>query len=215
MTLKDAVIRKAYPPEYIATPTQVDGLKVKAERGQEAPHMLKRALGRLALSGKLLYSARSKKNAYESKEAAARDRILDMIAQFPTLRGFNSEKDDLDITVYPKTSIKWNVPALKESLGPAYTAVAGEDLKVTITVPLGHNAGKGPITSKRVETALRSGLRRLGFDNNDLDSLVHSENAPRVDVKKIGELLLNNQVQLSEEAGTVTETWTVDINNPH
>jgi hypothetical protein len=209
MTLAEVLRRRVNKPVYETRPTHVEGLDLRIEKGHD-PQLLRRNIGKLATSGRLLAKSRAQIARLTDRQKNPKDVIKDMAVSHPGLHGFVSEKDHLSLTVYPTHKITWNAELLKDSLGVAYSTVVGEDLVTTVSVPLGHETSKGPLTSKKVETALKAGMRRLGFSQDEIPSILQTELVLRVDEAKLGELITSGQVTLLDGAATVEETWPIN-----
>ncbi len=211
MSLEEVLRRRAYRPVYESIPTQVKGLNLRVERGNiNSPRLIKRELGRLAISGRMIAKSRAQMTRLSKAQNMRKEMVQNLALGHPGLRGIDSETDKLSLTAIPTHKIIWNAELLKESLGVAYSTIVGEDLVTTISVPLGHETSKGTVTTKKVETALKAGIRRLGFSNEELPSILHSEVVLRVDEARLGELIMADQVELLEGSGVVEETWTIN-----
>ena len=211
MSLEEVLRRRAYRPVYESIPTQVKGLNLRVERGNiNSPRLIKRELGRLAISGRMIAKSRAQMTRLSKAQNMRKEMVQNLALGHPELRGIDSETDKLSLTAIPTHKIIWNAELLKESLGVAYSTIVGEDLVTTISVPLGHETSKGTVTTKKVETALKAGIRRLGFSNEELPSILHSEVVLRVDEARLGELIMADQVELLEGSGVVEETWTIN-----
>jgi len=212
MTLAEVLSRKAHRPDYETRPTHIEGLSLRIEEGKD-PQLLRRNLGKLATSGKMVARLRGQISKLKKREESRADIVTDLAVGHEGLRGFTSESANLSLTVFPSYSIDWVRDKLKESLGVAYQTVVGEDLNATVSVPLGQETPFGPLTSDMVEAALTRGLYDFGFSEEDVKSIVHTEIGLRVDEARLGEMITNDQINLVEGTATVTETWKI-LTNP-
>jgi hypothetical protein len=210
-SLEQVLVRKAKGVEYEVVPSQVDGMGLRVEKGTTPPSILKRALGRLAVSGRTMRSADKRISPLLKKREDARREVLNLVTENSGLAGYESKKDGLSLTAFPNYKIYWDRGKLKESLGLAYSTVVNETLVVNVEVPLGHVTSKGAISSERITKAIRSGMQRLGFTDDELDHIVRSEVELDVAEERLGRMIINNQVVLQEGSGSVDETWAVKI----
>jgi hypothetical protein len=145
----------------------------------------------------------------KSREESRANVVTGLAVSHEGLRGFTSERSNLSLTVFPSHTVDWDRDKLKESLGVAYQTVVGEDLKATVSVPLGQETPFGPLASEMVEKVLTAGFKDLGFSEEDITSIIRTEIDLRVDEARLGELITNNQVNLVEGTATVNEIWKI------
>jgi hypothetical protein len=208
MAPADVLLRRWKRTDYELLPTEVEGLSLRVERGKN-PQLMKRNLGRLATSGRMVARLRGQISRHQAREEEKKEVIKDLARAHDGLRGFTSEADNLSTTVYPSHKLGFVREKLQEMLGAAYPALVGEELLATITVPLGNETPYGTLSSEMVRAGLMGTLSGLGFPESDIEKILDIKIGLRVDEAKLGEMVANGQVQLIEGVANVEETWTV------
>ena len=208
VSVAEALRRRHQDSEYETVVTHREGIRLRVEQSKR-PDILKRKIGRLAIAGRQFNRLKKRIEKLTGQQKRPEAEIKDLATAHDGLRGYESDRDNLRVTVFPTHTIAWDRDKLRDSLGVAYTTVVGEDLQVTMSVPLGHVTEQGALTSEMAHTAIYLGLLSLGFEREALPSIVNSQVLPRVDEVKLHELLTSGQISTVEGAGTVRENWSI------
>src|SRR3989344_2104388 len=209
MSIAEILEKRRRPKPHDLIPTDVEGVDQLAEAGKR-PDILQETLGELAIMG-ADYTARDTllKELAEEQEKL-NDAIKEIAQKHKGLRGIQSELDNFKLIVGPSPHIEWKHPVLQELLGElAYAAHVSAKLEVSIAIPLGYQTKEGPLTPELLQAALMKGLVDLGLPEAGLGLIINPQIVGDVDVKGFADLLDRGQVSSFEEAGEVTETWTI------
>lgn len=195
-------------------PTGIDGFSLQIESGKN-PRILRKNIGRLASKGRTFASRKTRISKLEQLQEKSGTWIKDLAQDHDGLRGFLSQKSNLQLSVFPRHTITWDRAGLRTSLGDTAHAavVSGEDLHVSMAVPLGYETSQGPLTSEMAHSAIYLGLIALGFAQEELPSIVRSKIIPRVDEERLAEMIKSGQVRSLEGAGVVGTTWAITTNS--
>jgi hypothetical protein len=191
-------------------PTHIENMSLRVQPGIkiDAPKAAIRGIQRAAIAmGR--FEGRIAK--MEGKKDASERVLTDFAQTYPGFLGFRSKDDNMLVSVYREAKVKYHNKELKKALGAASSAVIGEKLKVTFTIPLGHETGEGLLTSKKAQTHIERAIEDLNFPKAELKKILHTEIVPRYDEPILLELSENGQVELPPEAATVTDTLHVRI----
>lgn len=109
--------------------------------------------------------------------------IVRMAKENKEVRGIGSEKDNFDLTVFPRRMTIWDRDLLKKSLRVAYPgAVTDKELIVKILIPDGFKP-------EILKTVVGEALIKLGIPKKDLLKIMKSEVVIDVDEKRLNELI--------------------------
>jgi hypothetical protein len=205
----EALLRRRNKKTPFATqPTSVEGRKLLVEAGSD-PKVARRDLGRFATAA-WRYNRRGVKIANLQKAQATTDAEIKTFAQHNEgVRGVEHDRRKFRLTVAPQRAIHWLREGLQESLGMVYPEVVGEDVHIEMTVPLGHPTSRGPLTSEMAVDVLHDSLVALNFSVEDIAKIFKHDVLPRVNEKKLNELIQTGQVALSDTAADISETWAI------
>lgn len=128
-------------------------------------------------------------------------RMAKIVSHLPGLRGLQTIRDRLRTLVFQTGPVLgYNLPLLKESLGAAYEGIVKEDLQLTII-----------LTSDYNRENLIQYLHDFFGKEATYKKLVKEEIIPRIDEKKLNQLIEERKVQLKK--GTLFEkkkpAWTI------
>ena len=190
-------------------PTAVEGVTLKVEPGTELD-LSATAVKSLARAGRIIHRMKGQIAGANNRKDSKAKILTDFAKDHPNFSGFNSTADNLSVSVYPTSEVVYNHRKLEKVLGAAATTVIGEDLRVTLSIPLGHmTPGGKPLTSKMAKKSLRETVRGLGFSKKAARTILQFEIIPRIDELKLTELSESGQIDLPEDVATVTETYHV------
>lgn len=188
-----------------------DGVRLRFEQGR-IPELTARTAGKIAMDANdFVKSKRDIDNASAAQAGPAKE-LKESAAIYRGLRGVASERNNYLLDIRSACTVNWNQEALRTDFGPNYTALVHERLRADVSLPLGIETDEGPLTQQLVIDALRRGLATLGFKREDAEKIIRTEVSLEVDEKELAKMLANEQVKLSPEAASVSESFSIVVN---
>jgi hypothetical protein len=166
------------------------------------------AIRSLTRAGRSLHRVKGQILRANERKDSWTEALTSFAEKHPNFRGLVSIEDNLSVSVFPVAEVKYNEKKVRKSLGEAATTVIGEELRATLSIPLGHKTPDGPLlTSRMAQNSLKQTVRGFGFSRRATRAILHTEIVPTFDELKLHELVENGQVNLPEDAATITETF--------
>jgi hypothetical protein len=178
---------------------ELPGVKLRIEPGTKLK-ILRKTIKSFYQTAKWFAEVYFHHKIVEENQEFLRMKIIEIVKEHEGLRGIISEKDNFILTVIPREKIIWDREQLKRSLGVAYSAVAREELMLTISIP-------ADFSEEVVEKAIGKALLNLGIP----EKLIQKEIRIVVDEKKITEMIEQGYLRLPEGAKTSEISWAVKV----
>lgn len=146
---------------------------------------------------------RSKK-AEEEREAL-RAQILQTLWQLPHLRGVEERDKKRVLDFIPEHEVSWNIPLLRESLGPLAGTVIKEEPALELLIPSrGLRTARGTIlTLLDIRQAFVQSLMQKGISRVDAEKVLPLKRKTRIDEEALKSLEKEKHVKLPEGVRTV------------
>ena len=195
-------------PEQLTTP--LEGVSIKVVPGTELD-LPTTAVRSLARAGRSLHKIKGQIFRATQRKDSKTNVLTEFAKNHPGFRGLRSTPDNLSVSVFPTSEVKYNEKNLRKALGAAATTVIGQEVRATLSIPLGHVTpdGGGPLTSRMAQNSLKEAVRGLGFSKRASRSILDIEVVPTYDELKLHELVENGQVTLPDDVAEITETFQV------
>lgn len=180
---------------------------IKVETGGKSN--IEKSLKKIYQIARKLTSIFFKIKELESQRNFLKENIVKFAEQ--GFRGLVSEKDNFDLTVFPREIIEWEREKLKRALGILYPNLVSETLSIKITLPIGIQRKGTTISEGLITEKILATLVKMGFSQDEIKKIFSKEIELAVNENKLKELILKGQIEIPDEAKKREIVWVVKI----
>jgi hypothetical protein len=204
ISIQEALRRRTRDIKYEELPTDYDA-DLRVEEGKRPEG---RSLAAFITKASVFYRRKNTIDRLTAEQKKRGGYLIGVAQQHDGLRGVVSRMRGFRMAVYPKTTIEWNREKLQAALGAAYSTVVAEDLKATVSIPLGRDTEFGPMSADIAARAMKIGFMAVGFAAEEVPQIVSSTTEVRVDEHTLLDMVQKGQTDV-EAAGVAEENWAI------
>jgi hypothetical protein len=203
----EALVKKAKKPRYESIATHLEGRFLRAIKG-ERPTLTRSNLGKIAATGRKLATIDTKIAELQAERLPLEQEAIDFVKEHEGVSGLESVTHNFRLSIFARYDVdNYDIEKLRGILGAAYSTVIGEGLTTTVSVPFGLETSAGLLDAEKIQGAFTSGLVGIGLTEKQISQFVNTQPFLEVKEKQLGQLIINDQVDLPSDVATVTEEW--------